>query len=178
MEEIWKPVKNYEGYYEISNLGRVKSVERIIKCKSRNNFKQKEKILATRPNNRGYIMVGLHKDKNYKLVLVHRLVAEAFIPNPNNLPQVNHIDENKQNNHWNNLEYCDNWYNSHYGTRIERCNAKQKKKKINQYSLNGKFIRQWESVASIRKKLSINNICKACTGEYKQAGGFVWKYAD
>ena len=176
-KEIWKPILGYEGYYEISNFGRVKSLERTIKCQNRSNFKQKEKILVTRPNNRGYIMVGLHKEKNYKLVLVHRLVAETYIPNPENMPQVNHKDENKANNCVDNLEWCDNWYNAHYGTRIKRSSSKQMKK-VNQYDLNGNFIKCWNSITEAQTQLKVHNIYKCCIGDFKQAGGYIWRYAN
>ena len=127
-KEEWKDIEGYEGLYQVSSFGRIKSFDKTVICKNGRTFFMKGRIIRTRPNNRGYIMVGLHKNKKFKLCLVHRLVAKAFIPNPDNLPQVNHKNENKNFNHASNLEWCDNWYNAHYGTRIYRCNCLRKPK--------------------------------------------------
>ena len=113
MEEIWKPI-GYEGY-EVSNLGRVKSYK---------YDKINGKIMKPYKNTKGYLQIDLQLDgrkrENRVHLSVHRLVAIAFIPNPDNLPQVNHIDEDKTNNCVDNLEWCTNDYNAHYGTHIER----------------------------------------------------------
>ena len=111
MKEIWKPLKGYEGYYEISNLGKVKSIKRYKKNKSKLQIVE-EKILSlyTNPKN-GYVYVYLCKDGKYKNVRLHRLVAENFIDNKNNYPQINHIDGNKTNNVVSNLEWCTASYN-------------------------------------------------------------------
>ena len=125
--EKWKPIPGYEGLYEVSSYGRVKSLE---KYRYNNGGKQllKERILRPINNGNGYFMVRLYKNKTYKYYLIHRLVAEAFIPNPDNLPIINHRDEDKTNNVTDNLEWCDAKYNSNYGTAIERTiNTKIKK---------------------------------------------------
>lgn len=109
--EIWKEVPNYNGIYLVSNLGRVKSIDQEINCKRNKKRIHKGKILKTYLNERGYECVGITINRVAKKKKVHRLVAEAFLPNPNNLPQVNHIDCNKQNNCVENLEWCDNSYN-------------------------------------------------------------------
>ena len=116
MKEIWKNIKGYEGLYQVSNLGRVKSLER----KDNLGRKVNEKILKNRNATHGYIAVILSKDSNKKTYRVHRLVAEAFIPNPNKYLEVNHKDENKSNNRIDNLEWCDRKYNCNYGTFKER----------------------------------------------------------
>ena len=114
MEE-WKSIPGYEGLYEVSNLGRVRSVERC----DRFNRKIVSKIL--KPNYvSGYLRVGMYKNKTFKYYLIHRLVAQAFLPNPDNLPEVNHKDEDKSNNKVNNLEWCDRSYNMNYGTVQQR----------------------------------------------------------
>lgn len=117
MEEFWKDIKGYEGFYQVSNLGRVKSLAKYQKGNGGSIFWRKETILKPANSGRGYLMVVLIKNKKRKSYILHRLVADAFIPNPYNLPQVNHKDENKTNNVVSNLEWCDNKYNSNYGTR-------------------------------------------------------------
>ena len=115
MEKIiegWKDIEGYEGLYQVSNLGRVKSLG--------NDKNKKEKIRKVRKNNFGYLHLTLHKNRIAKDYLIHRLVATAWIPNPNNLPEINHKDECKTNNTVENLEWCDATYNNNYGTRIIR----------------------------------------------------------
>ena len=114
-EEIWRPVVGYEGLYEVSNTGRVRSLDRYV----RRNYFKKGRILKLN-DRRGYLFVELCLNNKTKNFSVHRLVAQAFIPNPDNLPQVNHIDEDKLNNRVENLEWCDSKYNSNYGTRKDR----------------------------------------------------------
>lgn len=123
-KEIWKDIKGYEGLYQISNFGRVKSLARIIqRDRSRWGtpapFKIKEKILHNTVVHE-YLYVILCKDGSHKRYAVHRLVAQHFLSNPDNLPQVNHKDENPANNDYRNLEWCDGKYNLEYGTRRER----------------------------------------------------------
>lgn len=130
--EIWKDIEGYEGLYQVSNLGKVKSLPRYKRGKLGSLISVKEIICKQRPNKKGYCAVTLHKDKKGKTLVVHRLVAKAFIPNPDNLPQVNHKDEDKTNNvvffnedgtidyDKSNLEWCTNKYNVNYGTRNER----------------------------------------------------------
>ena len=166
MEEIWKDVVGYEGLYEVSNLGRVRRDGKILK--------------PTKIKN-GYLYVGLHKNGIQKTVRVHRLVASAFIPNPQNLPCVNHKDEDKTNNAVDNLEWCTSQYNANYGTRNERV-AEKLSKPILQYDLNGNFIREWPSASKVEEETGISNgnISMCCLGRYgfKTAGGFVWRYKN
>ena len=123
MQEIWKPVKNYECLYEVSNLGRVRSLDRIQFIKKKNGIEmqrpQKGKVLKPIFDGRGlYQQVTLSKQgEGGKRHLIHRLVAIAFIPNPDNLPEVNHKDECKTNNCVDNLEWCDHKYNNNYGSK-------------------------------------------------------------
>ena len=131
--EIWKDIENFEGLYQISNLGRVRSVDRVVHIldpKSNREYNRHfpECIKSTNLDTKGYVMVTLKKDGKTSRYRIHRLVAKAFIPNPNNLPQVNHKDENKENNCMSNLEWCTNDYNGTYGTRILRISEKRRGK--------------------------------------------------
>lgn len=118
-QEIWKPVDGFEDLYEVSNLGRVKSLNY--------HLTGKERIIKPFKNKKGYLRVNLFRNGKQKKFLVHRLVATAFIPNPNNLPQVNHRDEVKTNNFVENLEFCDAKYNANYGTHNVRSAASRSK---------------------------------------------------
>lgn len=129
MSEIWKPVVNYEGLYEISNLGSLRSCEHKVPVSHRgyNGYRTvHQQICKTGINKFGYEVVKLCKNRKYKQAFIHRLVAQAFIPNPDDLPQVNHIDENKLNNCADNLEWCTRKYNCNYGTRNTKVSNSRK----------------------------------------------------
>ena len=116
--EVWKTIKDYPDYM-VSNTGKVKSLDRYLK-QPKSGFRKKEgRILSPMINKKGYPYVHLSKDGKSVSKRIHRLVAEAFIPNPDNLPIVNHKDEDKTNNHVSNLEWCTNKYNSNYGNRCQ-----------------------------------------------------------
>ena len=168
MKEIWKDIKNYEGHYQVSNLSRVKSLNY--------NHTGKEKILKLNKDKDGYLQVTLCKNNIKKVYKVHRLVAQAFIPNPNNLPQINHKDENKTNNNVDNLEWCDRKYNQNYGTRTERV-AEKLSKPVLQYDLEGNFIKEWKSTRECGRNGFCNqHIAACCRGELKTHKGFIWRY--
>ena len=118
-KEIWKIINGYENYM-ISSFGRVKSLDRYVRGKNNSIYIKKGKLLKLYTDKDGYQTVMLYHNNKKKLLKVHRLVAEAFLDNPNNLSQVNHKDENKLNNSVENLEWCDAKYNVNYGTAIER----------------------------------------------------------
>lgn len=120
MEEQWRTINGYEGYYEISSLGRVRSVSRVILLGNNRKHNLKGRILKTRVNDRGYVYVGLSKEGKRKSLRVHRLVAEAFLKNPFNKPQINHINEIKTDNTISNLEWVTQEENMNHGTRKER----------------------------------------------------------
>ena len=167
--EKWRPIEGYEGLYEVSNYGDVKSMDY--------NHTGKEKILRTQIN-RGYVQVALTTNNKQKRFYVHRLVAQAFIPNPDNLPQVNHKDEVKTNNSVDNLEWCTVKYNNNYGTAIERSHKSQLKP-IKQYTLDGEFVREWASIAEAgRNGFSAGCVCMCCKGKNENHNNFVWKYAE
>ena len=178
MKEIWKTIEGFEGLYEVSNLGRVRSLDRVRKAGYGSTANIKGKILAPQNiNNRKYLTVNLYRNEIGKHYLVHRLVANAFIPNPNNLPEVNHKDENPSNNNVSNLEWCDRKYNNLYGTATER-RSRTRGKVVIQCDLNGNEIaRHWsarEAARLIGKSQAA--ISRCCIGKYKYAYGYIWKY--
>lgn len=164
MQEIWRDIPNYEGLYQVSNLGNVKSLYRL----ANNNHIIHEKILKPQRNYNGYLIVNLYKNNKMKPKLIHRLVGKTFIDNPNNFNYINHIDKNKSNNNVNNLEWCTQSYNVIYS----------KGRKVNQYNKNNNFIKTWNSIADVKKTLNIDSglIVRCCRGKKKSAGGFKWKY--
>ena len=169
MEEIWKNIDGYEGLYQVSNLGRVKSL----------NYRRtgKERILKPGTDKGGYLYVFLYKNGKQKPFSIHRLVAKAFIPNPNKKPEVNHKDEDKTNNCLTNLEWMTRKDNLNYGTHNERM-AKTKSKSVIQYSLKGEFIRKWPSVIQIERNLGFlsSNISQCCNEKNKSSYGYIWKF--
>ena len=120
MSEEWRPIEGYEGLYEVSSYGRVRSLDRYVKTCYEAYKLHKGKILSPAKDKNGYLKVHLCCNGKHNIIRVHRLVCKAFIPNPDNLPEVNHKDEDKTNNSVDNLEWCDRSYNISYGTRTER----------------------------------------------------------
>ena len=163
-KEIWKDIKNYEGLYQVSNLGRVKSL-------------YYNKILQNAVQKDGYFQVSLSKNGIQKMYLVHRLVAEAFLPNPHNYPCVNHKDENPLNNNVENLEWCTYEYNNNFGTINERF-ALKKKKIVLQFTLEGKFIKEWPSAIDAEREGGFISECiyNVCKGKQKTHYNFIWRY--
>lgn len=161
MKEIWKDVKGYEGLYQISNLGNVKSKRKILK-----------------PVDGEYLKVGLSKNGIQKTITIHRLVAQAFIDNPNKSNFVNHIDENKHNNIADNLEWCTNVYNINYGERNKKDSINQSKYKIVQKDKSGNLIRVWNNIWELTHETNYkkDNISCCCRGKYKYAYGYKWEY--
>lgn len=180
MKEVWKDITGYEGLYQISNLGRVKSF-----------WNTKEKILMNLKDNFGYLKVCLCKDGKKKQFKVHKLVAEAYIPNIENKKEVNHINGNKADNRAENLEWCTRSENMKhaYKNGLQKPTEKQKQaikkyckenktKKIIQLDNNGDFIKEWNSGIEVEMNLGINrkNISQCLTKRSKTAGGFKWEY--
>ena len=173
MKEIWKDIVGYEGLYQVSNLGRVKSLKRLKNNHGKKQFVE-EKIKSTEMSNSGYLQVCLYKNGKSKMKYIHKLVANTFLDNPKNYQIVNHKDENKINNKLSNLEFCNYEYNNRYGMAF-----KNKLISINQYDINGNFLKKWESISQIEKELKINhsNIIACCKKKRNKAGGFIWEYA-
>ena len=174
MKEIWKDIKDYEGLYQVSNLGRVKHLEftRLNPLTGGISI-IKEKILKQNLTSFGYLSVALYKNEKKKWYFVHRLVANAFIPNPDDLPIINHKDENKVNNCADNLEWCDYLYNNLY-------NNKHKKSwvKVKQLDKNNNIINIFESITEASKKTNIIQceISNCLHNRQKTAGGYYWQY--
>lgn len=170
MCEIWKDVKGYEGLYQVSNLGRVRSLDRRIVYKDGKKRLWKGQILKPLKSKGDYWRVCLLKNQNRKYEQIHRLVALAFIPNPNNLSQVNHIDKNIHNNSASNLEFCTAQYNVEYSLA----------KAVLQYDLQGNLIREWASAAEVEKQLGFakQHISSCCKNKkyYHTAYGFRWEF--
>lgn len=183
MNEIWKDIKDYEGLYQVSNLGRVKSLEKEHKINNNKTYLLKEKILKNMIDKNGYNYVHLSKNNIQKRKAIHRLVMEAFIPNINNLPCINHKDENKTNNCIDNLEWCSYSYNNNYGTKKEKQSLKiknniKRSKKVIQYSLQKSIINEYPSLREAERQTNIKytDILRCYKGKRKTAGGYIWKY--
>ena len=175
--EIWKDIEGYEGYYQVSTMGRVRSLDRyVLKCGHNYLLKGRIKTLSTRYD--GYIQVKLHKGKKQETITVHILVARAFIPNPNNYKYCNHRDENPANNCVENIEWCDASYNTNYGTRNAR-SGKKLSKTVYQYDGN-ELVGIWQSTKIAGRFLGISpgNISDCARGVYNTAGGFTWSYVS
>ena len=168
MQEIWKNIKGYNGRYQISNNGNVRSLNY--------NNTNKTHLLAKTLTADGYYRIGLNKDKKQKRFFVHKLVAETFISNPNNFSIINHIDGNKLNNNVNNLEYCTQSHNIKEAYRLKL--MKPRKLKVNQYDLSGNFIKMWNSIKDVEVFYNNRHISDCCKGKRKTACGYIWRYAE
>lgn len=164
MKEIWKNIKDYDGLYQVSNLGNIK------------NFKN-NKILNGYYDKDGYKRICLYNKGKRYYPFVHRIVAETFIPNPDNLPCINHKNEIKDDNVISNLEWCTIKYNNNYGNRNKKISINNRKK-VAQYSLNMNLIKKFNSITEASKeiKTSTSHISGCCKGKYKTVKGYIWKY--
>jgi len=182
MEEIWRPIPDYEGYYEISNTGKIKSLTRTITDINGRSFTLTGKEKIPYIDAEGYYIIGLSKDGIKKNLKVHRLVALTFIPNPKNLPFVNHKDENKLNNNINNLEWCTQEYNNAYGTRNKRISQTTTKNSVIMCDkITHKPIQEFLNANIAAKELGYNtsaHIYQVLKGERQTACGYWWKYKD
>lgn len=171
MQEIWKDIKGYEGLYQISNLGNVMSLNY--------NREKRSQMLKILTDSGGYKYVSLSNKATKTPKLVHRLVAESFILNPDNKPEVNHIDGNKSNNRVDNLEWCTSSENIQHAEKTGLRNNKYKIA-IYQYDLNGNFIKEWNSIAEAANFYGVyaQNISKCCKKKCKTIGGYIWEYKN
>lgn len=175
--EVFKPIIGYEGLYEVSNLGNVRSCDRNITGKNGTRL-YKGRPLAIKDDTHGYLTVNLWRNNKLKHFKVHKLVALAFIPNPDNLRDVNHKDENPYNNNVENLEWLSHKSNINYGTRNTRANSTHSKT-VAQYSKETKDLLATYKNAYIAEEqtgICETGISACCTGKRKSAGGYIWKF--
>ena len=182
MTEIWKDIKDYEGLYQVSNKGRIKRVERDYICKhyagGNSKYTLKEQILKPRKSNTNYLQVGLVKNKKQKHFSIHKLVANAFIENPNNYKIINHKDSNIENNNVENLEWCTQSYNIQYAYN-NKTKTPPNMRKILQLD-NEIIINEFTSMMEAQRITGIKyeNISKCCRNLRNKAGGYKWAYAE
>ena len=185
MKEVWKDIAEFEGLYQVSNLGNIKSLR--FGCHNSKRGKSTKLLKATKTNV-GYYKVQLYNNGYSKIMYVHRLVAEAFVPNTYNKPQVNHIDGNKSNNIFTNLEWV-----SPSENQLHAIKANLRKpspmlgrsgklspisKPILQFTKDGEFVKRWDSIADVGRFFDCDQSCisNALTGRHKTSHGYVWKY--
>lgn len=175
MEEIWKDIPGYEGLYQASSLGRIKSLSRNISVEAKNQHTKfvcdkslKEKILKLKKTKDGYYEIGLFKNNKCKYFRVHRLIAKTFLDNPFCLPIINHKNHNRLDNKVDNLEWCTVKYNVRYS----------KAKKIMQLDKNKKVIKIWNCMSDVQEMLGIrvSKLSACCKYNNRTANGYYWRY--
>lgn len=197
--EEWVDINGYEGLYQVSNFGRVRSLDRCVKTKIKHNnyAKRKGKILKTIPHHNGYLFVSLSNGNKSKLYAVHRLVAEAFIPNNDNKPQIDHINTITNDNNVNNLRWVtasENSQNSITKQRRKEANTGDKNpqygkirsleekikrsRPVLQFTKEGDFIKEFDAIFLAAEEVNVfsTNIITACKNFNKTSGGYKWKY--
>lgn len=186
--EIWKDIIGYEGIYQISNCGRVKSLDREIHKNNGVIEHRNGQIMMLSLDKDGYCYLGLRRqDKIKKFFRVHQLVAIAFLENPYNFNQINHKDENKSNNCVENLEWCDSQYNNKYGTKLERTqitkiqnNSYNCRKPVLQFELNNVLVKRWESASQAEKVLNFSGACinRCCNHQRNKYRNYKWEFEN
>ena len=176
-KEVWRDIPEYEGY-QVSNLGRVKSLERFKKGKNGSSVTVKEKILKPQLVH-GYYQIGLHKNSIQKFYLVHRFVWEAFNGQIPEGYEVNHINEVKTDNRLSNLNLMTHKENMNYGSRTER-SAKKLSKVVLQFTLDNILVKEYPSTKQVERELGFaqGNISNCCKGKLKTAYNYIWKYKE
>jgi hypothetical protein len=177
--EIWKDIQGYESIYKVSNLGNIKSLDRVINCNERYLKNIIGKKLSLTKDKDGYLMCCLWKENKGKTNKVHRIVCSSFKENIKSNPQVNHIDGNKQNNKIENLEWVNNSENNKHAYKLGLKRPYQKKA-VNVFDLTGKFLFDIDNMHEASRVTKVNraNISNVCKGVYKQCNGFKFKYKN
>lgn len=181
MVELWKPVYGYEEFYEVSNFGRVRSKARYVNG-NRGTYLKDGRILKQLERRHGYLAVFLYGETGRKQVSVHRLVAEAFCERKDGQNEVNHLDEDKQNNCYTNLEWCNRSENCSYGEKLAKSRElwrnNNRSRAVRQLTLSGEFVREYPSMHEAKRQTGFaeGNIHKAINGVYSHAYGYRWEY--
>lgn len=181
--EIWKPVKGFEGLYEVSNMGRVRSLDRVVYQKNKFGRMSRHiyygQIIKQQKQRNGYFIVNLYRNGQIEKCLVHRLVGSCFLEKKDGKDCINHLDCDKSNNRAENLEWCTQSENVQYAYDVGAMKPPHMRK-VAQYSLDGVLLKVWESQSEASRNLGIyqSNIYKVCSGKRNQTGGFIWKYID
>lgn len=171
MDELWRDIPSFEGYYEASTLGRVRSVDRYVNYKNSGLALRKGKILSPKTSNKGYLETTLMKEGKYYYRRIHQLIALTFLPNPNGYKSINHINEIKTDNRVSNLEWCTDRYNKEVYT--------QSRTTVFQYTLQGKLVKIWHSITRAAESIGMDKtgIQHCCDGrKLKTFGGYIWSY--
>jgi hypothetical protein len=189
-KEIWRPVAEYEGYYEVSNMGRVKSLPVTVEINAGYFKVKKERILKDQCNGRGYRTLGLSKKGIVRGFTVHRMVATAFIPNPDNYPFINHIDGDRANNHVSNLEWCTPLMNMRHAHLVTKTMKRPpvltgadnaRSRAVLKCLPDGTVIQKYDCLTAAAKdnNRTTSSICSALRGRVDGlTAGFIWKYAS
>lgn len=181
MEEIWKDIKNYEGFYQCSNLGNIRSLDRIIFEHTGKSQTRKGTIIKQKQNKNGYLQFALNKDSKRKMVYTHQIIAATFLENPNCLPVINHIDGNKLNNNINNLEYTDYAENNQHAYKVlHRKPATAGAKRVELYIIDtlNKTVEYYESITSASDSISLSHtqINRYIHSNKKWKGRYIYLY--